>query len=109
MEARQTTPSLSPQDQGAKMAETKRPDGVISLIDGLASQLISLDEALDELEKIVSPVMELSHGDEPASPEKESVPPSPVADRPDHRLRFINDELTRKVNHVRRLCRNINI
>ena len=94
------------QDQGAKMA-TKRPQGVSSLIDNVANQLMSLDEAIKELEKVVSPVLDSSQSEQ--LPEPSNTVVAAGGDRPDSKLRFISDELSRKVNHVRRLSRDINI
>ena len=85
----------------------KRPSGVMELTEEAISYLVTLTESLNELEKTISPVMEMDVS--PADDESAKEPTSLEAERPDSRLRIINRERNNKINHVRRLNRSINI
>jgi len=91
--------------QIGEVAQAKRSDGVMSLADEAISKLSSLTENLNELEKIISPVMELTE----VADEIDKYPESPIMDRPDSKLRLINRELDEKINDVKRLVSRINI
>lgn len=91
-------------EQLGTIAQVK-PDGIMTLAEEAISKLISLTESLNELEKIISPVMSLEPSENSSAKEKSS----PAEDRPDSRLKIINKKLSDKIDHVKRLSRCVNI